>query len=613
MSTIIKKREQAFRVKDISNDGVIKGHTDYVKSINIKTENDKHIQNRVFAKSNDLKVNDYKNKVIDTKKILTAESKENNIKYINKYKETENKDIENKNEFISMQSEKVNSSNKKDENINELKNRTTDSREERENKEKSKNNRYSLSKRVLRGAEYTIDNILIDDDDLGVDTIVKTKTGIKGSMLLKEKGFNINKKIGQKAFKVVTSEQAKSIYAGTISTGKKIYQTTESTYNNIYIKHKIKSIIKSNNRENLRQRQKKAILSKARKKAKEQAENVIRILFTKIKSVLVSLFTKKVAIVSLIIITLMATIVSTVVGITSLFGFSINLSLDDELTLIYEYISELETDINYQIDNVRDTYYADNYVFNVPQRAETNKEQIYAFIKAKYGDKNISEEIIKAEIQQIHNNLYNLSFIETSHTHTRENEDGTTSTYTTTTLTTTLTAKSFADYYEENKDSLLQKHQQKDYENIKEMMKENAGKILNNPFPNIDWRNNISSEYGYRIHPITKEFSKHTGLDIAMAHGTEIHSCMSGTVQTFNSGDTGFGLHLIVTNGKYQTLYAHCSEILVNNGDTVNAGDIIAKVGNTGYSTGPHLHLEYLVNGRRKNPKAYLKVYKGGT
>lgn len=613
MSTIIKQKENVFRIKDISNNGVIKGQKEYIKSVNIKTDNDKYKQNKVFAKSSELKVNDYKNKVIDTKRVLTTETNKINNKYKDvEYKKTETQTQTN-NKIIKTETQINNNKNKIEDNLDKSKNKFSNNKEDKENKRKNKNNRYSLSKKVLKGAEYTVDNILIDnEEDLGINTIIKTKVGIKGTLLLNEKRFQINKKIGKKAFNIVTSEQAKSVYANTISVGQKLYKTTENIYNNIYFHHKVNSIMKKNKNSDFLKRQRKKILLKARKRAKEQAENLVRLAFAKVKSILISFFTKKIAVVSFIIIALVSTLISVVVGITSIFGFSINLSLDDDLTMIFEYISELDSKINYQIDNVKKTYSADNYIFNVPHRAETNKEQVYAFIKAKYGDKNISDEIIKAEIQQIHNNIYDLSFNETSHTHTTQNEDGTTSTYTTITLTTTLKSKSFDDFYEKNKDTLLEEHQQKDYINILELIKENAGKILNNPFPNIDWRNYISSDYGYRIDPISKEFKKHTGLDIALSQGTEIHSCMSGKVETFNSGNSGFGLHLTVTNGKYKTLYAHCSEILVKNGDMINAGDVIAKVGSTGYSTGPHLHLEYFVNGVRKNPKAYLKVYKGG-
>ena len=83
---------------------------------------------------------------------------------------------------------------------------------------------------------------------------------------------------------------------------------------------------------------------------------------------------------------------------------------------------------------------------------------------------------------------------------------------------------------------------------------------------------------------------------------------MSGEATVINSGSDGLGLHVIITNGKYKTVYGHCSKVLVSSGDKVNAGDVIALVGNTGNSTGAHLHLEYSVNGNKKNPRTYLIV-----
>ena len=70
------------------------------------------------------------------------------------------------------------------------------------------------------------------------------------------------------------------------------------------------------------------------------------------------------------------------------------------------------------------------------------------------------------------------------------------------------------------------------------------------------------------------------------------------------------GIHVEVQNGKYKTVYAHCSNVLVEDGQIIKAGDNIALVGTTGNSTGPHLHLEYYVNGISKNPRTYLKIEK---
>ena len=565
----IKEKKNVFKVKDISNDGVIKKVKDFSKPIEIKTETEKYAQNKNIIKTSDIKEKSYKEQVIDEKKEVV--------------KNIETPIYDNKNDIRH---------NHKEEN----------------KKNKSLNNRYSLSKRVLRNTEYTLDQILNgDNEDLGIDTIIKSKAGVKATATLTKKNIDVSKRVGKKVYKVATSENAKLFYAGTINMSKKAYERTRDMSTKIYVKKKVNAYLKSNS---LKERQKREIKKKMSKKAKEKLENTTYLLASKLKDILTSIVTNKVVIITLIIIALIVTLISVIVGIMSVFAYSAKLSLDDNLTMITEYISELDYNINSQIDKAPENYpYIDNFVYNVPQRAETNEEQIYAYLNAKYGKENISETVIKSEIEQIHNNLYNLSFSEKTDTWTEQKDDGTTESKSTITMTITLISKSFADFYEENKDILLGKKEQKDYEDILKLMKENVGKKLNNPFPKVDWRKYITSEYGYRTNPITGEYSKHTGLDIGMAEGTQIHSCMSGSVQTFNSGNSGFGLHLTVTHGKYKTLYAHCSEILVQDGQKINAGDVIAKVGNTGNSTGPHLHLEYFVNGERKNPKIYLKIY----
>ena len=122
----------------------------------------------------------------------------------------------------------------------------------------------------------------------------------------------------------------------------------------------------------------------------------------------------------------------------------------------------------------------------------------------------------------------------------------------------------------------------------------------------INWEDKITSEYGFRFHPITGLYTHHNGLDIGVPAGTEIHACMSGKATVINSGNAGLGLHIIIENGQYKTVYGHCQKALVESGQDVKVGDIIGLVGSTGNSTGPHLHLEYYVKGIRKNPKTYL-------
>lgn len=121
-----------------------------------------------------------------------------------------------------------------------------------------------------------------------------------------------------------------------------------------------------------------------------------------------------------------------------------------------------------------------------------------------------------------------------------------------------------------------------------------------------NWRPFVTSYYGYRVHPISGEKNYHTGVDIGMAQGTEILAGHDGTV-TLAGEAGGYGLCVAIEGEAYEghtltTKYGHCSQILVQAGQQVKAGDVIAKVGNTGNSTGPHLHLEVLVDGQYMNP-----------
>ena len=101
-------------------------------------------------------------------------------------------------------------------------------------------------------------------------------------------------------------------------------------------------------------------------------------------------------------------------------------------------------------------------------------------------------------------------------------------------------------------------------------------------------------------------YAGHTGIDLGGAVGTAIYAYRSGTV-TFAGWGTGYGLHVKVDHGNgMSTLYAHCSELLVSPGQQVSEGEMIAKIGLTGYTTGPHLHFEVRLNGVPTNPYGYI-------
>lgn len=119
----------------------------------------------------------------------------------------------------------------------------------------------------------------------------------------------------------------------------------------------------------------------------------------------------------------------------------------------------------------------------------------------------------------------------------------------------------------------------------------------------------ISSSYGPRTHPITGEKGKvHTGVDFAVAQGTNIHAADSGTV-ILAEWWSGYGYCVIIDHGGgVWTLYGHIRKggIKVSNGEKVSRGQVIAESGSTGNSTGPHLHFEVRVDGKTVNPMPYL-------
>ena len=117
----------------------------------------------------------------------------------------------------------------------------------------------------------------------------------------------------------------------------------------------------------------------------------------------------------------------------------------------------------------------------------------------------------------------------------------------------------------------------------------------------------ISDEFGYRVHPLSGEYRMHNGLDIAADSGTDIWAAYDGIVtKTGEASDYGKYIILKHANG-LETLYGHCSKIVAKEGYAVKKGDVIALVGSTGVSTGPHCHFEIRVNGSRIDPRILLQ------
>ena len=116
----------------------------------------------------------------------------------------------------------------------------------------------------------------------------------------------------------------------------------------------------------------------------------------------------------------------------------------------------------------------------------------------------------------------------------------------------------------------------------------------------------ITSQFGYRLHPVLKVNKLHTGIDIGVASGNRVIAANSGTVIKAGWNNSYGYMVMIDHGGGIVTLYAHNSSLAVSTGQTVSAGQTIAYSGSTGMSTGPHLHFEVRVNGEYVNPLNYV-------
>ena len=116
----------------------------------------------------------------------------------------------------------------------------------------------------------------------------------------------------------------------------------------------------------------------------------------------------------------------------------------------------------------------------------------------------------------------------------------------------------------------------------------------------------ISSRYGQRSDPFSGHSAWHAGVDFAGKPGSDIISVASGVV-TWADEKTGYGKLVEINHGNgFKTRYGHCKEIKVKVGEIVRKGDVVALLGSTGRSTGPHVHFEVYQNGRTVDPSAYI-------
>jgi murein DD-endopeptidase MepM/ murein hydrolase activator NlpD len=262
----------------------------------------------------------------------------------------------------------------------------------------------------------------------------------------------------------------------------------------------------------------------------------------------------------------------------------------------------METDLQMDIDQTEENYSGyDEYRYNIGEISH-NPYELMGYLSTVFNA--FTFEQVQAELARLFGEQYSLTrevIVET-----RYDSDG--DPYDWYVLQTTLTVTPLSTIIS----GTLSPGEQTDRYNVYQQTLGNR-QAYGNPF-DFPWLGYVSSSYGYRVHPISGEKNLHRGVDIAVAQGTPIRAIHDGRV--VSAGDAGsYGLCVVIEDEKgYQSRYAHCSSLSVSAGQEVKRGDVIAAVGSTGNSTGPHLHLEIMLNGEYLNPYYFVDTgYDGST
>ena len=275
------------------------------------------------------------------------------------------------------------------------------------------------------------------------------------------------------------------------------------------------------------------------------------------------------------------------------------LAEDSEINEVALRYTEWETDLIWGAMNAATTRPGyDEYRFKIIGNIGHNPFEVIAFLTTRYNDFTFAQ--VEPTLRAIFAEQYTLTHVSTTETR-GSGED----TYTVRILTSTITVRSLTEILT----SRLETQEEQERFEVMMIFKGNR-QIVGSPFA-FNWLPHVTSLFGYRIHPIRGERSFHSGLDIALPTGTEILAGGTGTVISAD-WQGGYGLTVVIDYGNGVTaLYAHCSQLLVSAGQTVSRGEVIALVGSTGDSTGPHLHIEVRINGVLVNPLFHVDGARG--
>ena len=298
------------------------------------------------------------------------------------------------------------------------------------------------------------------------------------------------------------------------------------------------------------------------------------------------------------------------------------LSKPEEIDAADLQLTRLELDLQNEIDRVETDYPGyDEYSYNLGAIGH-NPFTLIGYLSAVHTEFTASE--VESEIQALFDEMYTLTL--TPDTETRTRTVTKTGTRTVTDPVTGEETEEEYEYEEEEEyevsilrvtltviplESLVSGKMDTEQAEIFAMYRETNGLLQEFASPlNLYWYYYVSSYYGYRKNPATGNEEFHRGVDIAVPTGTTVYAAHDGTV-TAAAYDSHYGNYVAIEIDGYTTKYAHMDSISVGAGQTVEKGTVIGTTGNTGSSTGSHLHIECLYDGEYYNPLFYFDVGEG--
>ena len=285
-------------------------------------------------------------------------------------------------------------------------------------------------------------------------------------------------------------------------------------------------------------------------------------------------------------------------------------------------LTRLELDLQNEIDRVETDYPGyDEYSYNLGAIGH-NPFTLISYLSAVHTE--FTANGVESEIQALFDEMYTLTL--TPDTETRTRTVTKTGSRTVTDPVTGEETEEEYEYEEEEEyevsilrvtltviplENLVSGKMDTEQAEIFAMYRETNGLLQEFASPlNLYWYYYVSSYYGYRKNPVTGNEEFHRGVDIAVPTGTTVYAAHDGTV-TAAAYDSHYGNYVAIEIDGYTTKYAHMDTLSVGAGQTVEKGTIIGTTGNTGSSTGSHLHIECLYGGEYYNPLFYFDVGEG--